>query len=86
MAHAVLVPLTCSVKKFSHCGSLHNCSQIVMGTRGMSAIANLVIGSTANQIVHLAEVPVTLQSVTSDLAVCWADICSPIRPVTVRQP
>ena len=36
--------------------------------------------------VGFVEVPVTLQSVTSDLAVCWADICSPIRPVTVRQP
>jgi uncharacterized protein (TIGR03437 family) len=33
-----------------------------------------------------AEVPSTLQSITSDLSVCWGAVCSPIRPVTVRQP
>ena len=33
---------------------------IVMGTRGMSALGNLALGSTATKVVHLAEVPVTL--------------------------
>ncbi len=33
---------------------------IVMGTRGMGALANLALGSTATKVVHLAEVPVTL--------------------------
>ena len=33
---------------------------IVMGTRGMSAIGNLLLGSTATRVVHLADVPVTL--------------------------
>ena len=33
---------------------------IVMGTRGMGALKGLVLGSVANQVVHLAEVPVTL--------------------------
>lgn len=33
---------------------------IVMGTRGMGAIGNLVMGSTATKVIHLAEVPVTL--------------------------
>jgi nucleotide-binding universal stress UspA family protein len=33
---------------------------IVMGTRGMGAIKGLIVGSVANQVVHLAEVPVTL--------------------------
>lgn len=36
------------------------CDAIVMGTRGMSAIGNLVMGSTATKVVHLAHVPVTL--------------------------
>ena len=36
------------------------CDEIVMGTRGMSAIGNLVMGSTATKVVHLASVPVTL--------------------------
>ena len=33
---------------------------IMMGTRGMGALKGLVVGSVANQVVHLAEVPVTL--------------------------
>jgi len=36
------------------------CDAIVMGTRGLSAIGNLVMGSTAIKVVHLASVPVTL--------------------------
>jgi len=31
-----------------------------MGTRGMTAIANLVLGSIATKVLHLAEVPVVL--------------------------
>ena len=38
----------------------HGCDNIIMGTRGMGAFGNLVLGSTANQVVHLAEIPVTL--------------------------
>ena len=33
---------------------------IVMGTRGMRALGNLALGSTATKVIHLAEVPVTL--------------------------
>jgi nucleotide-binding universal stress UspA family protein len=33
---------------------------IIMGTRGMGALGNLALGSTATKVVHLAEVPVTL--------------------------
>lgn len=33
---------------------------IVMGTRGMGALGNLALGSTATKVVHLTEVPVTL--------------------------
>ena len=35
-------------------------SAIVMGTRGMGALGNLALGSTATKVVHLADVPVTL--------------------------
>ena len=31
-----------------------------MGTRGMRALGNLALGSTATKVIHLAEVPVTL--------------------------
>lgn len=36
------------------------CAAIVMGTRGMGGVANLLLGSCAMQLIHLAEVPVTL--------------------------
>jgi nucleotide-binding universal stress UspA family protein len=36
------------------------CEGIVMGTRGLGAIANLLLGSVAAKVVHLANVPVTL--------------------------
>ncbi len=36
------------------------CDGIVMGTRGMTAIGGLVMGSIATKVVHAAKVPVTL--------------------------
>ena len=33
---------------------------IVMGTRGMTPLANLVLGSVATKVIHLARMPVTL--------------------------
>jgi nucleotide-binding universal stress UspA family protein len=36
------------------------CDSIVMGTSGLSAIENLLMGSVATKVVHLATVPVTL--------------------------
>ncbi|MDQ1833550.1 universal stress protein [Massilia scottii] len=36
------------------------CDGVIMGTRGMGAIANLMIGSVASHVVHLVHVPVTL--------------------------
>lgn len=37
-----------------------NCDGIVMGTRGLGAAAGALLGSVAAQVVHLADVPVTL--------------------------
>lgn len=36
------------------------CDAIVMGTRGMGAVAGLVMGSVAQKVVHLTPLPVTL--------------------------
>jgi nucleotide-binding universal stress UspA family protein len=36
------------------------CDRIVMGTRGMGALGQLVMGSVALKVLHLAQVPVTL--------------------------
>jgi nucleotide-binding universal stress UspA family protein len=41
------------------------CSSILMGTRGMSAIGNLLFGSVAARVVSRANVPVTLIKWTS---------------------
>ncbi|MNQ79231.1 Stress response protein NhaX [compost metagenome] len=38
----------------------HGCARIVMGTRGNGSLINILIGSVANQVVQLAQVPVTL--------------------------
>ena len=39
---------------------VHDCSEIVMGTRGMGPIKNLVLGSVAMKVLHLVHVPVIL--------------------------
>ena len=36
------------------------CDAIIMGTRGLSPIVNLVIGSVATKVIYLVDVPVTL--------------------------
>lgn len=36
------------------------CDGIIMGTRGMSAFSNWILGSTANRVVHATDIPVTL--------------------------
>lgn len=36
------------------------CEQIVMGSRGMGTVFNLVLGSVATKTIHLANVPVLL--------------------------
>ena len=36
------------------------CDLIVMGTRGMGAVGNMVLGSVATKVIHLAPVPVQL--------------------------
>lgn len=42
------------------CAEALACDGIVMGTSGMSAIGNLVMGSVATKVVHLTKLPVTL--------------------------
>jgi len=42
------------------CAAEQGCDAIVMGTRGRGAVAGLLLGSVATQVVHVARVPVTL--------------------------
>lgn len=36
------------------------CDQLYMGTRGMGAVKSLVLGSTAQKVLHLTDIPVVL--------------------------
>ena len=36
------------------------CDYIIMGTRGLGSVSNLVLGSVATKVIHLAQVPVLL--------------------------
>ena len=49
-------PATAIVKLARELG----CDLIVMGTRGMSAVAGLALGSVVAKVIHLADTPVTL--------------------------
>jgi len=37
-----------------------HCDGIAMGTRGMTAVGNLVLGSVATKVIHFANAPLTL--------------------------
>jgi nucleotide-binding universal stress UspA family protein len=47
-------------RALAHHAEETGCEAIVMGTRGMSAIGNLVVGSVATKVLHLTRLPVTL--------------------------
>lgn len=55
--HFEFGPVASSIVSYA---KAHGCDSIIMGTRGMGLLKNIVLGSTSNKVVHLAEIPVTL--------------------------
>ena len=56
-AHAEVGPLAETIVKLAD--RLH-CDEIVMGSQGRTALADLLIGSTVTRVVHLTRLPVLL--------------------------
>lgn len=44
----------------AHYAETHHCELIAMGTRGLSDVASLVLGSVARKVLHLSQVPVLM--------------------------
>jgi nucleotide-binding universal stress UspA family protein len=62
MLKAAAVPYDTEILigQIAHRADALGCDGIVMGTRGMTAIGSLMMGSIATKVVHAAHVPVTL--------------------------
>ena len=48
------------VTEVTQAAAKYGCDTVVMGTRGMSSLGNLVMGSVASRVVHGVPVPVLL--------------------------
>jgi nucleotide-binding universal stress UspA family protein len=55
--HILVGPVAQTIVEHAH---KSGCHMICMGTRGMTALSNIVMGSTATKVLHLADVPVVL--------------------------
>ncbi len=47
-------------QSIAECAEKRGCDAIVMGSRGLGAVASLVLGSVATKVVHLSKLPVVL--------------------------
>lgn len=57
LAHSASGPVAQTIAR---CAKALGCGEIVMATRGMGNVKNLLLGSIATRVVHYARVPVTL--------------------------
>lgn len=56
-SHVLIGEVAATIAKFAR---RQRCDKIIMGTRGMGSLANLLMGSIATKVIHLTDVPVTL--------------------------
>ncbi len=47
-------------EQVAHAVEAHSCDTVIMGTRGLGAVSNLLMGSVATRVVHQVKVPVLL--------------------------
>lgn len=60
LEHVLRIELGDPGETIAAAAASNDCTHIVLGTRGLGRIASLVLGSVANKVVHLSQVPVTL--------------------------
>lgn len=60
MAHHAHVAIGSVAETIVEHAATLGCDQIVIGSRGLSPLPNLLLGSTTTRVLHLAEVPVTV--------------------------
>jgi nucleotide-binding universal stress UspA family protein len=60
VAFKTLVRTGQTAEAIAHVAREEDVKHIVMGTRGFGRIQGLLLGSVATQVIHLAEVPITL--------------------------
>lgn len=60
ISHDTHVEIGLPAQKIAEFARQYHCEMIVMGTRGSGRIRTLAVGSVANKVVHLSEVPVLL--------------------------
>lgn len=60
LAHEYHIVVGEPAETLSRMAREHGCDLIVIGTRGMNAFANLLMGSVTTKVLHLSEAPVLL--------------------------
>lgn len=56
-SHVLIGDVPTTIARFA---KRRRCGRIIMGTRGMGTVGNLLLGSVATKVIHLSQVPVTL--------------------------
>ena len=57
VSHVLIGDVAATITRFAR---RKGCARIIMGTRGMGTVANLLLGSVATKVIHLTRLPVTL--------------------------